>query len=115
LTAIGAEPIDYATKTRCCGGSLIITNRHAALDMVRILLEDAIHSGAHVIATTCPMCHVNLEVYQAQVNHEFGTDLSIPVIYFTQLMGMALGLKPKSLGIDKATIAGTPMLAFAQG
>lgn len=115
LTAIGAEPIDYAAKTRCCGGSLIITNRHAALDMVRILLEDAIHSGAHVIATTCPMCHVNLEVYQAQVNHEFGTNLSIPVIYFTQLMGMALGLQPKSLGIDKATIAGTPMLAFAQG
>lgn len=115
LSAIGAEPIDYATKTRCCGGSLIITNRHAALDMVRILLEDAINSGAHVIATTCPMCHVNLEVYQTQVNQEFGTNLSIPVIYFTQLMGMALGLKPKQLGIDKATIAGTPMLAFAQG
>jgi heterodisulfide reductase subunit B len=115
LTAIGAEPIEYASKTRCCGGSLIITNRHAALDMVRILLEDAINSGANVIATTCPMCHVNLEVYQAQVNQEFGTDLSIPIIYFTQLMGMALGLKPKQLGIDKATIAGTPMLAFAQG
>jgi heterodisulfide reductase subunit B len=111
LSAIGAEPIEYATKTRCCGGSLIITNRHAALDMVRILLEDAIKSGAHVIATTCPMCHVNLEVYQAQVNQEFGTNLSIPVIYFTQLMGVALGLEKKRLGIDKAIVAKTPMLA----
>ena len=59
------------------------------------------------------MCHVNLEVYQAQVNHEFGTDLSIPVMYFTQLMGMAMGLQTKRLGIEKSTIAGMPMLAFA--
>jgi heterodisulfide reductase subunit B len=111
LSAIGAEPIEYATKTRCCGSSLIITNRRAALEMVRILLQDAIDSGAHVIATTCPMCHVNLEVYQAQVNQEFGTNLSIPVIYFTQLMGVALGLKTKHLGIDKAIVAKTPILA----
>lgn len=111
LSAIGAEPIEYTTKTRCCGSSLIITNRRAALDMVRILLEDAIHSGAHVIATTCPMCHVNLEVYQAQVNQEFGTNLSIPVMYFTQLMGVALGLNIKSLAIEKAIVAKTPMLA----
>ena len=111
LSAIGAEPIEYATKTRCCGSSLIITNRRAALDMVRILLEDAIKSGAQVIATTCPMCHVNLEVYQSQVNQEFGTNLSIPVIYFTQLMGVALGIKIKNLGIDKAIVAKTPMLA----
>ncbi|KAA0273127.1 MAG: disulfide reductase [Chloroflexi bacterium] len=111
LSAIGAEPVEYATKTRCCGSSLIITNRRAALEMIRILLEDAINSGAHVIATTCPMCHVNLEVYQTQVNQEFGTNLSIPVIYFTQLMGVALGLSTKHLGIDKAILARTPMLA----
>jgi len=111
LSAIGAEPIEYATKTRCCGSSLIITNRRAALDMVRILLEDAIKSGAQVIATTCPMCHVNLEVYQSQVNQEFGTNLSIPVIYFTQLMGVALGMNNKKLGIDKAILAKTPVLA----
>lgn len=111
LSAIGAEPIEYATKTRCCGSSLIITNRRAALEMVRILLDDAIDSGAQVIATTCPMCHVNLEVYQSQVNQEFGTNLSIPVIYFTQLMGVALGLKTKQLVIDNAIVAKTPMLA----
>lgn len=111
LLAIGAEPVEYETKTRCCGSSLIITNRRAALAMVRILLEDAIKSGAHVIATTCPMCHINLEAYQTQVNQEFGTNLSIPVIYFTQLMGVALGLEPKQLKIDRAILAKTPMLA----
>ena len=101
LSVLGAEPIDYATKTRCCGGSLIITNRKAALDMVRILLQDANLHHADVIATTCPMCDVNLEVYQDQVNREFGTNFSIPVMYFTQLMGLALGLQAGRLGMDR--------------
>jgi heterodisulfide reductase subunit B len=108
LSAIGAEPIDYASKTRCCGGSLIITNRKAALDMVYKLLQDAVKSGANVIATTCPMCNVNVEVYQGQVNREFGTNFSIPVVYFTQLMGMALGVEPKRIGVSAS------MLSLAQ-
>ncbi len=103
-----------ASKTRCCGGSLIITNRKAALDMVRILLQDAVNQNADVIATTCPMCNVNLEVYQNQVNREFGTQYSIPVMYFTQLMGLALGIVPGHLGIGKEQISGASMLAFAQ-
>jgi heterodisulfide reductase subunit B len=111
LAAIGAEPIEYASKTRCCGGSLIITSRKAALDMVYILLKDALDHQADVIATTCPMCNVNLEVYQGQVNQAFGTHFSIPVVYFTQLMGVALGFKPQRLGIEKAIVAKTPMLA----
>jgi heterodisulfide reductase subunit B len=104
LSAIGAEPVEYASKARCCGGSLIITNRKAALEMVRILLKDAVDHGADVIATTCPMCNVNVEVYQDQVNREFGTQYSIPVMYFTQLMGMALGITSRRLGIAKEPI-----------
>ncbi len=106
LSALGAEPVEYPSKTRCCGGSLIITNRKAALDMVRILLEDAVHHHADVIATACPMCNVNLEVYQSQVNQEFGTQFSVPIMYFTQLMGIALGLRPESLGIEKKVMVG---------
>lgn len=104
LSAIGASPVDFESRTRCCGGSLIITNRIAALDMVKILLQDAINSHAQIIATTCPMCNVNLEVYQHQVNREFGTNYSIPVVYFTQLMGSAFGCSPRSLGINKEII-----------
>ena len=115
LSALGADPVEYPSKARCCGGSLIITNRKAALDMVCKLLEDAVNHKAEVIATTCPMCNVNLEVYQAQVNQEFGTHFSIPVMYFTQLMGIALGLKPGSLGIGNEMISSAPLLAFAQG
>ena len=82
--------------------------------MVRILLQDAIDHDANVIATTCPMCNVNLEVYQSQVNREFGTHYSIPVMYFTQLMGLALGIIPGQLGIMKQQISGESMLAIAQ-
>jgi heterodisulfide reductase subunit B len=111
LSAIGAEPIDYGTKTRCCGGSLIITNREAALDMIRNLLQDAVKNEADVIATTCPMCNVNLEVYQRQVNREFGTEFSIPAMYFTQLIGLSLGIAPERLGIGKELVSAAPALA----
>lgn len=82
--------------------------------MVRILLQDAVNHNADVIATTCPMCDVNLEVYQAQVNREFGTQYSIPVMYFTQLMGMAFGIAPSTLGIGKQQVSSASMLAIAQ-
>jgi len=104
ISTLGAEPVEFESKSRCCGGSLIITNRPAALDLVEKLLQDAVDSQAEIIATTCPMCNVNLEVYQRQVNREFGTNYSIPVVYFTQLIGTAFGCEPKSLGINKDVI-----------
>ncbi len=105
LSAIGADPVEYGSKTRCCGGSLIITNREAALDMVYKLLQDAANREADVIATTCPMCNINLELYQKQVNREFGTEFSIPVMYFTQLLGLALGIASGRLGIGKELVS----------
>jgi heterodisulfide reductase subunit B2 len=111
LTALGADAIDFAYKTRCCGGSLLLTNREAALDMIQHLLRNAEKSGADVIATACPLCQVNLEVYQTQVNEEFGTDYSIPVLYFTQIMGLALGIAPKKLGIGSELVSTLPLLS----
>jgi len=110
IESIGADAIDYASKTRCCGGSLIVTNRKAALDMVYRLLLDAENRGADVIATTCPMCNVNLEVYQRQVNREYNTDFAIPAMYFTQLIGLALGIAPGRLGIGKELVHLAPSL-----
>ena len=113
LSAIGAEPIPYPLKLKCCGGSLLISNRIAALNMVRNLLQNAEENGAAVIATACPMCQVNLECYQQQVNQEFGTRFSVPVVYFTQLMGLALGIPGKKLGIGKEIVAATPLAPYA--
>ncbi len=114
LSAIGATPVDYALKLYCCGGSLILTSRKAALSMVRNLLQNAVDIGAEVIATACPMCQVNLECYQAQVNQEFGTEFSMPVVYFTQLLGLAFGISSRRLGIGKELVSATPLSSYTK-
>jgi len=114
MTSIGATAVSYPLKMRCCGGSLILSSRTAALAMVRNLLQSAIDAGASVIATACPMCQNNLECYQQQVNLEFGTKYSLPIIYFTQLIGLALGIPRKKLGIGKEFIAFAPSLLPAE-
>jgi len=80
----------------------------------RNLLESAIQARAAVIVTACPLCQVNLECYQKQVNKEFGTDYKMPVMYFTQLMGLALGIPPKRLGIGSELVAVMPAIREAQ-
>ncbi|MDD3180374.1 MAG: CoB--CoM heterodisulfide reductase iron-sulfur subunit B family protein [Opitutaceae bacterium] len=112
--ALGAEPVDYPLRLRCCGGALILTNRVAALSMVRNLLESAVKAGAAVVATACPLCQVNLECYQKQVNKEFGTEFYLPIMYFTQLIGLALGIPPKRLGIGSEFVAVMPAIAEAR-
>ena len=111
ISATGAEPVNFADRLRCCGGSLIMTSRHAALDMVRVIVQNAIDNQAEVIATACPLCQINLECYQSQVNEEFGTNYKLPVLYFTQLLGLALGVNRKQLGFGKELISAMPFLS----
>lgn len=111
ISAMGAEAVDYPDRLRCCGASLMITSRHAALGMARNLLQSAEKSGASVIATACPLCQVNLECYQGQVNEEFGTDYSIPVLYFTQLLGLAFDIPAKRLGIGTELVSAAPVFS----
>jgi heterodisulfide reductase subunit B2 len=87
-------------KVRCCGGMLMTTFPDTALRLNRELLQCAQDNGADVIATTCPLCHFNLEGYQQQINRTAGTDFALPVLYFTQLLGIALGLSSGSLALD---------------
>jgi len=101
MSAIGATPVDFPLKLTCCGGSLLISSRPAAYSMIHNLLYEAQRAGADVIATACPLCQVNLECYQQQVNQEYGTQFSIPVVYFTQLIGLSMGIPPKKLGFGK--------------
>jgi heterodisulfide reductase subunit B len=114
VSSIGADPVDFAYRLRCCGGSLIITSREAALTLVRNLLQNAVDSDADVIATARPLCQTNLEVYQMQVNQEFDTNFSIPIMYFTQLMGIAMGLPKKKLGIGSEFISTDKILTYAK-
>ncbi len=113
MTAIGAEPASFDFRLRCCSAALLITNREAALSMVRNVLDSAVRSGASLIVTACPLCQVNLECYQTQVNSDFGTDFKMPVMYFTQLVGLALGVPRGKLGIGSELVNVAPVLAGA--
>jgi len=113
IAALGAKPVEFAHRLRCCGASLMIGHRRAALAMVRELLRGAAQAQADVIATACPLCQLNLECYQQDVNREFGTAYQIPVLYFTQLMGLAMGISAKKLGIGTEMIAPTAVLECA--
>jgi heterodisulfide reductase subunit B len=114
VAAVGAVPVEYPLRLTCCSAALIITNRRAALSMVRNLLECAVKARATVIVTACPLCQVNLECYQKQVNREFGTELNVPVMYFTQLIGLALGISPKRLGLGSELVAVMPAITDAE-
>lgn len=114
MSTIGAQPVDFTYRLRCCGGSLIITSREAALSLVRDLLQSAVDKEADVIATACPLCQTNLECYQKQVNREYGTDFTIPIMYFTQLIGLSMGLAPKKLGIGTEFVSADRILSFAK-
>jgi len=110
LKTLGAEAVDFPYRLRCCGASLMVANRRAALAMVRDLLRGAVQAKADVIATACPLCQLNLECYQQDVNREFGTTYRIPVLYFTQLMGLAMGIEPRRLGIGTELVSPQPVL-----
>ena len=100
VATLGAEPVDFPLKARCCGGSLIISEEDLALDLVRGLLESARREGADCLVTVCPLCQTNLDVYQTRVNRKYGTDYKLPILFFTQLMGVAFGLSEESLGLE---------------
>jgi heterodisulfide reductase subunit B len=81
-----------------------------ALEMIRQLLKNAADYQADAIATLCPMCQLNLDAYQSSVNKLFGTDFNIPIIYFTQLMGLAFGMSAQELGFGKEFVDAAPTL-----
>jgi heterodisulfide reductase subunit B len=103
MEALGAEAVDWSYKTDCCGGSLGISTLDICLDLSHKILQNAVDVGADILATACPLCHANLDLRQRQINEEYGSDFDIPIVYFTQLMGVAYGLDAKTLGMNKHT------------
>jgi heterodisulfide reductase subunit B len=101
MRLIGMEVRPWSYKTDCCGGSLSISTLDIALDLSHKILQNAVDVGANVLATACPLCFANLDVFQKQIKDEYSEDFDMPVVYFTQLMGVAYGLDAKTLGMDK--------------
>ncbi|MDH3326330.1 MAG: CoB--CoM heterodisulfide reductase iron-sulfur subunit B family protein [Gammaproteobacteria bacterium] len=101
LSAAGAENVDFPLKTACCGGAHTLSDADTSTQLVLNLLQAAEDSGAEVIATECPTCHSGLEMHQVRAEKTFGIKTNVKIIYFTQLLGLAMGLSPRKLGIHE--------------
>ncbi len=110
IEALGAVAVPYAMKTVCCGGALMGTREEVALRLCRNLLLCAQQQSANCIAVTCPLCQMNVDTYQGRVNEAYGTSFNIPVVYFTQLMGVAFGVGAEDLGLNRCTVPATALL-----
>jgi len=105
LRQLGAEVPDFPGKTWCCGGHMTQISADVAYELLREILQAATDAGADVMATACPMCQLNLDAYQAQVNHHFGTHFQVPIVYFTQLVALAFGAEPETIGLGREIIS----------
>ncbi len=111
VTAIGAENVPWREyKTRCCGGALQMIKEDAMLELTKRILLKAQEYDAECILTACPFCHLNLDQYQAAINSAYNLEIKIPILYFTQFLGLALGLTPKELGLDKIKVPATKIV-----
>lgn len=110
MTALGATPVAWPFKTECCGANLSLSRTDLVLRLVDKILSYAKDAGAEVVAVACPLCQANLDVRQVDVAKKLGTRHELPVVYFTQLVGVAVGVGGDQLGLDKSFIDARPKL-----
>jgi heterodisulfide reductase subunit B len=106
MAALGAEVIDWSYTTTCCGAAHSLTRADIVLNLSSRLIQAARQSGADAIAVACPLCHTNLDARQFQMKLED----EMPVMYFTQLMAIALGLPEKAAALNKNLVDPRPLL-----
>jgi len=99
--AVGTEPVEWGFKTECCGAGFSMSRTDLVCELTRRILENAVNNGAEAVVVACPMCHSNLDMRQANINKMFGTEFDIPILYVTELVGLAIGVRPKNLGLRK--------------
>ena len=93
LSTLGAESIDWPHKTDCCGGSLLLSRPDIVAKLTGNLIQNAEQAGANCIVTACPLCQANIDTKQGDISKDLGREVRFPTFYFTELIGMALGLE----------------------
>jgi heterodisulfide reductase subunit B len=111
LATLGAEPIDFPFKVKCCGNFQCVGSPEVAMECAYKILCSAIRSGAEVIVITCPMCAFNLDQRQMEIKQKYLYFSEIPILYLTQLLGLATGLDYRTLGFEQN---GVDVLAMLQ-
>jgi heterodisulfide reductase subunit B len=110
VEALGAEAVDWPLKARCCGGTHMGTIEEVGMRLSYILLNEAHKRGADVMATACPLCECNLECFQRQILKRYGDIGELPAVFFTQLVGLALGLSERELGLQRLLVPLRPVI-----
>ncbi len=105
VEAVGADSVPtYEKKVQCCGGALAFSEPDKSQEMIKGIIEAAYDHGADMIATPCPLCQANVEIYQDQINAKYSTKFEMPVVYYAQLMDVAFGRNGKDSALDRQII-----------
>jgi succinate dehydrogenase / fumarate reductase, cytochrome b subunit len=113
IEALGGTVIDYAGSHKCCGFPIITMNKTASLEQAGRNLGDAKDADADCIVTPCPLCHLNLDLQQPLASRQVGRNLDMPVLHLPQLVGLALGLSPKELGLQRHVVKPTSVIDWS--
>ncbi|WP_372523983.1 CoB--CoM heterodisulfide reductase iron-sulfur subunit B family protein [Sulfuricaulis sp.] len=114
VETVGATPLEkYEEKVTCCGGALAFSEPEKSQVQIKKIIESAYDHGADMIVTPCPVCQMNVEVYQGQINKKYGTKFKIPVVYYSQLMAVAYGATAKEAALDGNIVRATQLEEIA--
>jgi succinate dehydrogenase / fumarate reductase, cytochrome b subunit len=110
---LGCRPIDYSGRTECCGFHTAAQDERVAIKLTGQHILDAKRGGAQTMVTPCPLCHTVLDGFQREIEQDIGQELDMPVLHLPQLVGLALGLTPEELNIDRHMIAAGVVKRYA--
>ena len=110
VESLGGIAVPFEMKSRCCGASLICPEEDLAVGLINKILKNAQDNGAQCIVTACPLCQLNLDAYQGKASKKYHANYNIPVLFFTQLLGIALGISSKALAFKKNVVSSKKVL-----
>ena len=113
IETLGGTVVDYAGAYKCCGFPIITMNKENSLRQAGTHLGDAVDADADCLVTPCPLCHLNLDLQQPLAEQVVGRPLNMPVLHLPQLVGLALGLDPKELGLNKHVVKPTSVIDWS--
>ena len=110
LSWVGVQTLDWSRKVDCCGAHFSLIKPDIVVDLCTEIIESALEAGADAIVVACPMCHANLDTRQGEIAQKLGRSIDIPILYFSQVLGYALGIEPKTLGMKKHIVDPLPLM-----
>ncbi len=115
IQAVGGESVAYAGRTKCCGFPIILEKEQIAVTMAGANMKEAKDRGADFMVTPCPLCHMSLDIYQERAGKAVGAKLDLPILHLPQLIGLAMGIPDKELGLSRHLISVDPILTRMKG